>query len=126
MARRDRPPSVSVGIISAVGRIWGKAIQTDAKISPINYGGPLIDIEGRVQGILVPASPQGEDVTAGFEWYDSGIGFAIPMEDVLAVLPRLKQGKDLKKGLLGIRMKSPGHVQRRPGDRHRGARLAGR
>ena len=25
-------PSVSVGIISALGRIWGKAVQTDAKI----------------------------------------------------------------------------------------------
>ena len=105
-SKRDHPPSVSVGIISATGRIWGKALQTDAKISPINYGGPIIDLQGRVQGILVPASPQGEDVTAGFEWYDSGIGFAIPMEDIIAVLPRLKDGKELKKGLLGIRMKS--------------------
>jgi serine protease Do len=105
-AKRTQLPSVSMGIISATGRIWGKALQTDAKISPINYGGPIIDIEGRVQGILVPASPQGDDVTAGFEWYDSGIGFAIPMEDVLAALPRLKEGKDLNKGLLGIRMKS--------------------
>jgi len=104
--KREHAPSVSLGIISATGRIWGKALQTDAKISPINYGGPIIDLKGRVQGILVPASPQGEDVTAGFEWYDSGIGFAIPMEDVLAVLERLKQGKELKKGLLGIRMKS--------------------
>jgi S1-C subfamily serine protease len=101
------PPSVSVGIISATGRIWGKCIQTDAKISPLNYGGPLVDIAGRVQGILIPASPLGDDATAGFEWYDSGIGFAIPMEDVLAVLPRLKQGKDLQRGLLGVRMQSP-------------------
>lgn len=100
------PPSVSVGIISATNRIWGKCIQTDAKISPMNYGGPLVDILGRVQGILIPASPRGDDETAGFEWYDSGIGFAIPMEDVLAVLPRLKLGKDLQRGLLGVRMKS--------------------
>ncbi len=104
--RRDAPPTVSLGVISALGRIWGKAIQTDAKISPINYGGPIIDIQGRVQGILVPASPQGSDETAGFEWYDSGIGFAIPFEDVLAALPRLKQGKDLRRGILGVRMKS--------------------
>jgi hypothetical protein len=55
---------------------------------------------------LIPASPNGQDETAGYEWYDSGIGFAIPMEDVLAVLPRLKQGKDLQRGILGIRMKS--------------------
>jgi len=105
-AKRDAPPSISVGIISALGRIWGKAIQTDAKISPVNYGGPIIDIQGRVQGILVPASPQGQDETAGFEWYDSGIGFAIPYEDVLAVVPKLKLGKDLKKGVLGVRLKS--------------------
>jgi serine protease Do len=104
--KRIGAPSVSVGIISAVGRIWGRAVQTDAKVSPLNYGGPLVDIQGRVQGILIPASPQGEGVTAGFEWYDSGIGFAIPMEDVLAILPKLKDGKDLQRGLLGVRMKT--------------------
>ncbi len=50
----------------------------------------------------MPASPFGEGDTAGVEWYDSGIGFAIPLEDVFAILPRLKQGKDLHKGLLGV------------------------
>jgi S1-C subfamily serine protease/dienelactone hydrolase len=98
----DNPPSVSVGIISALHRIWGKAVQTDAKVSPVNYGGPLIDVDGRIQGILVPASPFAEGDTAGVEWYDSGIGFAIPFEDVLAVLNRLKAGKDLRKGMLGV------------------------
>ena len=95
-------PSISVGIISATDRIWGKALQTDAKVSPTNYGGPLIAIDGRVFGVLVPASPQGDGETAGVEWYDSGIGFAIPLEDIFAVLPRLRQGKDLRRGLLGI------------------------
>jgi S1-C subfamily serine protease len=102
----DNPPSLSVGIVSALDRIWGKAIQTDAKVSPVNWGGPLVDVQGRVQGILVPASPMGEDETAGHEWYDSGIGFAIPLEDIYAVLPRLKKGQDLKRGLLGIEPKS--------------------
>ena len=36
------------------------------------------------------------------EWYDSGIGFAIPLEDINTVLPRLKEGQDLKRGMLGI------------------------
>ncbi|MSU76984.1 MAG: PDZ domain-containing protein [Gemmataceae bacterium] len=102
----DKTPTICVGIISATNRVWGKAIQTDAKVSPINYGGPIVDMKGRVQGVLIPASPKGDDETAGFEWYDSGIGFAIPMEDILAVLPRLKDGKDLQKGLLGVAMKS--------------------
>jgi len=106
-AKMDKTPAICVGVVSALGRVWGKAIQTDAKISPINYGGPLVDIQGRIQGIIIPASPNGEDVTAGIEWYDSGIGFAVPMEDVVAVLPRLKLGKDLQKGLLGVAMKSP-------------------
>lgn len=98
----ETPPSMSIGIISALDRIWGKAVQTDAKVSPVNYGGPLVDVLGRVQGVLVPASPQGQDETAGHEWYDSGIGFAIPLEDVLAVLPRLKEGKNLSRGFLGV------------------------
>src|SRR5207245_1528943 len=105
-ASLDSLPSVSVGIVSALGRIYGKAIQTDAKVSPVNYGGPLVDLEGRVMGVLVPASPRGQDETAGYEWYDSGIGFAIPLEDIQAVLPRLKEGQDLKKGLMGIYLKS--------------------
>jgi serine protease Do len=108
----NNPPSISVGIISATGRIWGKALQTDAKVGPTNYGGPLVDIQGRVQGILVPLSPQGEGETGGIEWYDSGIGFAIPLEDVNHVLDRLKTGTAekpfvLNRGLLGITVQNP-------------------
>ncbi|MEE3371619.1 MAG: PDZ domain-containing protein [Planctomycetota bacterium] len=99
-------PNRSVGILSAVNRIWGKAIQTDAKISPANYGGPLIDIEGRTLGILVPMSPQQQTEVAGAEWYDSGIGFAIPLADMMPYLEQLKGGKDLRPGLLGISLKS--------------------
>lgn len=101
----DDVPNVSVGIVSALNRIWGKALQTDAKISPVNYGGPLVDIQGRVLGLLVPLSPQATGEVAGVEWYDSGIGFAIPMVDVLAAFHRLKEGKDLLPGLMGITMK---------------------
>jgi S1-C subfamily serine protease len=112
-------PSVSVGIVSALDRIWGKAIQTDAKVSPANYGGPLVDLEGRVQGVLVPASPQAEGETAGFEWYDSGIGFAIPLEDINAVLPRMVKGTEkepvvLRRGYLGVNMRSLDMYEAKP------------
>nr|BAL52366.1 serine protease, trypsin family [uncultured Planctomycetota bacterium] len=103
----NAPPSVSVGIISALGRIWGKAIQTDAKVSPVNYGGPLADIHGRVFGVLVPMSPRGDSELAGVEWYDSGIGFAVPLEDIYRVLPRLKQGEDLHAAQLGVTFEQP-------------------
>lgn len=95
-------PSISVGIVSAVNRIWGKAIQTDAKTSPVNYGGALVNVDGQVLGVIVPLSPAGNGETAGVEWYDGGIGFAIPMEDIYASLDRLKQGADLLPGLMGI------------------------
>ena len=100
-------PNISVGVVSATGRIYGKAVQTDAKISPANYGGPLIDIHGRVLGVLVPLSPQSQGgEVAGAEWYDSGIGFAVPLADVNRRLATLQGGKDLHPGLLGITMKN--------------------
>lgn len=101
-------PNISVGIISALNRVWGKAIQTDAKTSPVNYGGPLIDLSGRCLGVIVPLSPQGQGETAGVEWYDSGIGFAVPMADIQGILPRLIAGETLKPGLMGVSFEDAG------------------
>ncbi len=99
--------NVSVGITSAVNRVHGMAIQTDAKISPLNYGGPLIDLSGKPLGVLVPLSPRDQgSVDSGVEWYDSGIGFAIPIQDVFRVAERLRAGSDLKPGKLGVSLKS--------------------
>ena len=95
-------PNVSVGILSAIGRISGKALQTDAKTSPVNYGGALLDLDGRCLGVIVPMSPDRDEVTAGVDWYDSGIGFAVPLADILRMLDRLKAGETLKPGRLGI------------------------
>lgn len=99
-----KTPAASVGVISAVRRIHGIAIQTDAKVSPVNYGGPLLDLDGKVTGILVPLSPRdtGEGIDAGVEWYDSGIGFAIPSVDMLEAVDLLRSGKDRINGRLGV------------------------
>ena len=99
-------PSVAVGIISATDRVWGKAVQTDAGVSPMNYGGPLVDIAGRVIGILVPLPADTAGLNEGTELYDAGIGFAVPLEDLLAVLPRLERGESLAAGVLGIGYRS--------------------
>ncbi|HWL08289.1 MAG TPA: PDZ domain-containing protein [Planctomicrobium sp.] len=103
-------PNASVGIISALNRVWGRALQTDAKTSPLNYGGPLVDLTGRCLGIIVPLSPDARGTTAGVEWYDSGIGFAVPLTDLQAVLPRLLEGETLKPGLMGIGFEDNGPV----------------
>lgn len=101
-------PNMSVGIVSATNRVWGKAIQTDAKVSPANYGGPLVDLRGRVMGVLVPLSPDKSSEVAGVDWYDSGIGFAVPLEHVMQVLPLLAAGENLKPGILGVQLREHG------------------
>jgi serine protease Do len=101
--RADRT-NVSVGIVSAVGRMFGKAIQTDADVSMANYGGPLVDIRGRVLGLIVPMAPQATSEVAGVEWYDSGIGFAVPLASIADRLEQMKRGEDQRPGILGIGM----------------------
>jgi serine protease Do len=98
----DASPAISMGVISAKNRIGGRAIQTDANISPANYGGPLINIEGHVMGICVPMNPQSQAIGAGVEWYDSGIGFAIPIAGAEAVIERLKAGERISPAYLGV------------------------
>ena len=95
-------PSVAVGILSATNRSWGRSVQTDASISPANYGGPLIDIQGRAIGILAPLPADTAGMNLGTELYDSGIGFAVPFDDIARVLPRLQNGETLAPGVLGI------------------------
>jgi serine protease Do len=111
----EKEPNISVGVLSALQRIWGRAIQTDAKVSPANYGGPLIDIQGRVLGVLTPLMPQGEGEIAGVQWYDSGIGFAAPLDDWLPRLETLKAGQDLAAGVMGIALK-PGDIYALPAE----------
>jgi len=95
-------PALSAGILSARDRRAGLALQFDAKASPANYGGPLFDIDGRLLGIVVPLGLDPDDEFAGVDWYDSGIAFAIGVEVLEERVPRLTQGRDVERGLLGL------------------------
>ena len=72
--------SVSAGVISGLDRTadtdhgkFSGLIQFDASINPGSSGGPLLDVHGRVVGIVVSlATPDGQDAFAG-------IGFAVPI-----------------------------------------------
>jgi serine protease Do len=104
----DDEPALTAGIISATSRISTKAVQTDANLSPANYGGPLVDLDGRVVGICVPLAPGGKQEGAGAEWYDSGIGFAIPLAGNEKVLAALKGGKTLRGAFVGVQTQATG------------------
>jgi len=96
-------PAVSTGIISATRRVFGRAVQTDANLSPANYGGPLVDIDGRVIGLCVPLSPRSRGPAGGVQWYDSGIGFAVPLAGLGPVIEQMKRGETIRAGRIGIR-----------------------
>lgn len=96
-------PSITVGIISAVNRMSGNAIQTDAKLSPANYGGPLCDLSGRFLGISVPMAQRPGEL-AGIDMYDSGVGFALTKGRVDEIVAVLKTGRSLYRGWLGIQI----------------------
>ena len=93
-------PTIAQGIVSAQGRLGGLALQTSARVSPVNYGGPLVALDGRVLGLIVPLALHGG--MASQDLYDSGIGFAIPWADVLASVPRLAGGETLAPAFLGV------------------------
>ncbi len=94
-------PSIHVGIISALNRMRGNAVQTDAKLSPANYGGPLSDLHGRVLGICVPMAQRPGEL-AGVEMYDSGVGFALPRNRVDRIVADLMTGRSFHRGWLGM------------------------
>ena len=95
--------TLTTGIISALNRelpsetgaVIERLIQTDAAINPGNSGGPLLDSAGRLIGVNTAIySPSGAS---------AGIGFAVPVDTVNRVVPRLiAQGRYIRPSL-GIR-----------------------
>ena len=86
--------TMTVGIISALGRsLRGRqsldggfysipeVIQTDAAINPGNSGGPLLNSHGKVVGVNTAIRSEGR--------YNSGVGFAVPVDIVKRVVPSL-------------------------------------
>ncbi len=92
--------TVTAGITSAIGRRgipvsedmhYQDFIQTDASINPGNSGGPLVNTDGEVVGINTAISAQGQ-----------GIGFAIPINMALEILPQLKKTGHVERSWLGV------------------------
>ncbi|MFI6447879.1 S1C family serine protease [Kitasatospora sp. NPDC050543] len=74
-----------------------QAFQTDAALNPGNSGGPLINTAGQVIGInSAMYSATGSSSTADSSTAGSvGLGFAIPINDVKQVLPKLQAGQNV-------------------------------
>ena len=88
-------PSVTIGIISALDRDFGKQdnqriyqdmIQTDASINGGNSGGPLVNSLGEVIGVNTFIYSGSETMTASI-----GLGFALPINRVKKIVRDLKE-----------------------------------
>jgi Do/DeqQ family serine protease len=95
--------TVTVGIVSALGRTginphgYEDFIQTDASINPGNSGGALVNLEGELIGI-------NSAILSNRDGGNIGIGFAIPVNMVKAVMQQLIAFGAVKRGALGIRL----------------------
>lgn len=102
----DGGPSVTTGIVSALRRTiftdsgaLNSLIQTDAAISSGNSGGPLVNMRGEVVGINTAVARGDTNSSA------NNIGFAISVDEVLAVLDQLRSqasGDAREEGFLGV------------------------
>ena len=97
--------SLNVGYISAMNRYVstdGTSIdmmQIDASINPGNSGGPLFDMGGSVVGITTAKYSGTTAMGTSIE----GIGFAIPINDVMAILDDLREnGRVPNRAFIGI------------------------
>ena len=98
--------TVSAGIVSAKGRTnqdvkgldetgYYDFLQTDASINPGNSCGPLLDTAGRVIGINTAIRDRA-----------NGIGFAIPINMIREILPRLLKDGKIRRSAIGISVSS--------------------
>src|SRR6476660_4463002 len=88
--------SVTVGVVSFIGRklfdpSLDDYIQTDAAINFGNSGGPLINARGQVIGINAAISSRA-----------SNIGFAVPINQAVGILPQLKTTGHVSRGYMGV------------------------
>lgn len=108
--------SVTEGIISGLSRtvtsaneqgetVSTNAIQTDAAINQGNSGGPLINIQGQIIGInSSKITLSATQVTV------EGMGFAIPSNDVIAIINQLESNGQVTRPAIGIGMISLAEV----------------
>ena len=95
--------SMTSGIVSQIGRLLPTqdsgfsipdVIQTDAAINPGNSGGPLLNMKGEVIGINTAI----QSISGG----NTGIGFAVPSNTALKIVPSLIEDGEYRHPWIGI------------------------
>ena len=98
----DRP--VNVGSDDEGNSTTYPAIQTDAAINPGNSGGPLVDMTGAVVGINSSIRTAASSSPYGSPEGSIGLGFAIPIDEVMPIVDQMVAGDTPTHARLGIRV----------------------
>ncbi len=110
----DQTPTVSIGVLSTKHLFRGTyndALVTDAPVNPGNSGGPLLNMDGKIIGII------GQIETRWGLRANTGIGLAISADQIKRWLPKLRkaEGENVPRGYLrGIQWKAR-RAKKRPG-----------
>jgi len=100
--------TVTAGIVSALDRqlvfagdqgeiTYRGLIQTDAAINPGNSGGPLLNVLGELVGVNTAIRGDAENM-----------GFAIPVNQLRALLPNIRSPEQLHRVQVGMRVRGRG------------------
>lgn len=94
----DGIPALSMGSVTRLGRISdgfgnyrGKVIEIDAAVNTGGFGGPVLDLKGRVVGM----------VSSGYSkrrWF----GTAVPINNFKSIINKLRSGEKPQGGSLGL------------------------
>ncbi|RNL77300.1 S1C family serine protease [Nocardioides marmorisolisilvae] len=103
--------TVTSGIVSAKNRpvttgdgndaSFINAVQTDAAINPGNSGGPLANLQGQVIGVNSAIASIGSSDSSG-ESANIGVGFAIPIEQVLVTAGQILRTGHAEYPVIGV------------------------
>jgi putative serine protease PepD len=110
--------TVTAGIVSALKRpvttgeagdtsSYINAVQTDAAINPGNSGGPLVNLRGQVVGVNSAIATNGGGTFDG-EAGNIGVGFAIPIEQVIVTADQILETGEASYPVIGARVQTGG------------------
>lgn len=109
--------TVTSGIVSALNRpvttsgqsddgsSYINAVQTDAAINPGNSGGPLVNLAGEVVGVNSAIATTGG---ASTESGNIGVGFAIPIEQVITTVDQILRTGRAEYPVIGAQVRTGG------------------
>jgi len=113
--------TVTSGIVSALNRpvttgntaddsSYINAVQTDAAINPGNSGGPLVNLQGQVVGVNSAIATNGGG-TIDDEAGNIGVGFAIPVEQVVITANQILENGEAQYPVIGARVQTGGPAE---------------